>query len=55
MWPGTDDRLVPLPVNQEVAERTPGAVWHPVDGAGHLVPVTAGADIFAVAAHELGA
>ena len=55
LWQGTDDHLVPLPVNREVADRMPGAVWHPVEGAGHLVPVTAGDDIFAIAARELGA
>ena len=55
MWQGTDDRLVPDPINKAVADRMPGSVWHPVEGAGHFVAVGAGDDIFAIAAEELGA
>jgi len=55
LWQGTDDHLVPCPVNEEVAERMPGAVWHPVEGEDHLVAVPEGDRIFAVAAQELGA
>jgi pimeloyl-ACP methyl ester carboxylesterase len=55
LWQGTDDHLVPCPVNQEVAERMPGARWHPVEGADHLVPLSHGDAVFAVAARELGA
>ncbi|MDQ1730734.1 MAG: hypothetical protein QOK10_893 [Pseudonocardiales bacterium] len=55
MWQGLDDRLVPDPINKTVADRMPGAVWHPVEGAGHLVAVGAGDDIFRIAAEELGA
>ena len=55
MWQGLDDRLVPDPINKAVADRMPGAVWHPVEGAGHFVAVGAGDEVFAIAAEELGA
>jgi pimeloyl-ACP methyl ester carboxylesterase len=55
MWQGLDDRLVPDSINQSVADRMPGAVWHPVDGAGHFVAVGSADEIFGVAAGELGA
>ena len=55
MWQGLDDRLVPDPINKAVAERMPGAVWHPVEGAGHFVAVGAGDEVFAIAAEEMGA
>ena len=38
-----------------VAGRMPGAVWHPVEGAGHFVAVGSGDDMLAIAAEELGA
>ena len=55
MWQGTDDRLVPDPINKTVADRMPGSVWHPVEGAGHFVAVGSGDEVFAIAAEELGA
>jgi pimeloyl-ACP methyl ester carboxylesterase len=55
MWQGLDDRLVPDPINKAVADRIPGAVWHPVEDAGHFVAVGSGDDVFAIAAEELGA
>jgi pimeloyl-ACP methyl ester carboxylesterase len=55
MWQGLDDRLVPDPINKAVADRIPGAVWHPVEGAGHFVAVGSGDEVFAIAAEELGA
>jgi len=55
MWQGLDDRLVPDPINKTVADRMPGAVWHPVDGAGHFVAVGAGDDIFRITAEEMEA
>lgn len=55
LWQGLDDSLVPDPINKAVADAMPGAVWHPVDGAGHFVAIGAGVEIFAVAAKELGA
>ena len=55
MWQGTDDKLVPDPINKAVADAMPGSVWHSVEGAGHFVAVGEGDDIFAIAAEELGA
>jgi len=55
MWQGMDDRLVPASINKTVADRMPGAIWHPVEGAGHFVAVGAADEIFAIAARELGA
>jgi pimeloyl-ACP methyl ester carboxylesterase len=54
MWQGTDDRLVPDPINKAVAEAMPGSVWHPVEGGGHFIAVGAADEIFAIAAEELG-
>ena len=54
LWQGTHDRLVPPAINETVAERMPGAVWHPVEGAGHFVAIGSGDDWLAVAAEELG-
>jgi pimeloyl-ACP methyl ester carboxylesterase len=53
MWQGTDDLLVPAPINKEVADRMPGAVWHSVEGAGHFVAVGSADALFAIAADEL--
>ena len=55
IWQGTDDTLVPPPINSTIADRMPGAVWHPVEGAGHFVAVGAQDEILAIAAKELGA
>jgi pimeloyl-ACP methyl ester carboxylesterase len=55
MWQGLDDRLVPDPINKTVADRMPGAIWHPVEGAGHFMAVGAADDIFRITAEELGA
>jgi pimeloyl-ACP methyl ester carboxylesterase len=55
MWQGLDDCLVPDVINNSVADRMPGAVWHPVEGAGHFVAVGASDDVFAIAAEELRA
>ena len=55
MWQGLDDHLVPDPINKAVADAMPGAVWHPVEGAGHFVAVGCGDEIFGIAAKELGA
>ena len=54
MWQGTDDTLVPAPINKTIADRMPGAVWHPVEGAGHFVAVGSADELFGVAAEELG-
>ncbi len=55
IWQGIADRLVPEPINKAIADRMPGAVWHPVEGAGHFVAIGSGDDILAIAAAELGA
>jgi pimeloyl-ACP methyl ester carboxylesterase len=55
MWQGLDDRLVAPAINKTVADRMPGAAWHPVEGAGHFVAVGSADEIFAIAAEELGA
>lgn len=55
IWQGTDDLLVPPPINRTIAERMPGAAWHQVEGAGHFVAVGAQDEILAIAAEELGA
>jgi pimeloyl-ACP methyl ester carboxylesterase len=55
MWQGTDDRLVADSINKTVADRMPGAVWHPVEGAGHFVAVGSAYELFGIAAEELGA
>lgn len=53
VWQGLGDTLVAPFINQTIAKRMPGAVWHPVDGAGHFVAVGAADEIFAIAAEEL--
>ncbi len=55
VWQGLDDVLVPDPINEEIADRMPGAVWHPVAGAGHFVAVGAADEVLAIAAAELRA
>lgn len=55
MWQGMDDRLVPDPINKAVADRMPGSVWHPVEGAGHFVAVGSADEWFGIAAEELRA
>lgn len=52
---GLDDRLVPADINKIVSDRMPGAIWHPVQDAGHFVAVGSGDEIFAIAANELSA
>ncbi|HEY5705728.1 MAG TPA: alpha/beta hydrolase [Terrimicrobiaceae bacterium] len=54
MWQGMDDRLVAASINKTVADRMPGAVWHPVEGAGHFVAIGSGDELFRIAAEELG-
>jgi len=55
MWQGLDDRVVAPFINKTIADRMPGAVWHPVEGAGHFVAVGSADDMFAIVAEELGA
>jgi pimeloyl-ACP methyl ester carboxylesterase len=53
MWQGMADTLMPPVINQTIADRMPGAVWHTVEGAGHFVAVGAADEILAIAADEL--
>jgi pimeloyl-ACP methyl ester carboxylesterase len=46
MWQGMDERLSRLPFNKQVADQMPGAVWHPVEGAGHFVAVGSADELF---------
>jgi len=55
MWQGTDDRLVAAPINKTVADRMPGAVWHPVEGAGHFVAIGSADEVLRIAPEELAA
>lgn len=55
MWQGMDDQLVVPFINKTVADRMPGAVWHPVEEAGHFVAIGAGDEMLAIAAEELHA
>lgn len=52
-WQGSDDTLVPEIINRTVADRTPGAVWHPVSGGGHFIAVSHANDILALVANDL--
>ncbi|KWX25706.1 hydrolase [Mycolicibacterium wolinskyi] len=54
IWQGLDDRMVPDPINRAVADHMPGAIWHPVEGAGHFVAIGCADEIFGIAARELG-
>lgn len=54
LWQGLDDRLVPDLINRAVADRMPGAIWHAVEKAGHLVAIGCADEILAIAAAELG-
>jgi pimeloyl-ACP methyl ester carboxylesterase len=53
LWQGLDDALVPDPINKAVADAMPGAVWHPVEGAGHFIAIGSSDDILGIAAKEL--
>jgi pimeloyl-ACP methyl ester carboxylesterase len=53
IWQGMEDRLVSPEVNQILAERIPGAVWHPFPDEGHFVFVSQAPEILALAAAEL--
>ena len=54
-WQGSADTLVPEVINKTVASRTPGAIWHPVEGGGHFIALSHADDILALAAHDLAA
>ena len=52
-WQGDADELVPEVINKTVADKTPGAIWHPVSGGGHFIAVSHASGILAVAAKDL--
>ncbi len=52
-WQGSADTLVPEIINKTVAEKTPGAVWHPVSGGGHFIALSHANHILALAAQDL--
>jgi pimeloyl-ACP methyl ester carboxylesterase len=54
-WQGDGDTLVPAAINKTVAERTPGAIWHPIAGGGHFIALSHANDILALAASDLAA
>ncbi len=54
-WQGTGDTLVPEIINKTVADKTPGAIWHPVTDGGHFIAVSHANDILALAANDLAA
>lgn len=53
LWQGDADTLVPAAINRVVADRMPGAVWHPVAGGGHFIALSQANDILALAAKDL--
>ncbi len=52
-WQGSDDTLVPEVINKTVADKTPGAVWHPISGGGHFIAISHANEILEVAANDL--
>jgi pimeloyl-ACP methyl ester carboxylesterase len=52
-WQGDDDTLVREAINKTVADKTPGAIWHPISGGGHFIAVSHANDILALAANDL--
>lgn len=55
IWQGLADTLVAPIINLTIADRTPGAVWHSIEDAGHFIAVGAADEILAIAADELRA
>lgn len=51
-WQGTDDQLVPEPINRMVADKTPGAIWHSINGGGHFIALSHADDILAQVASD---
>ncbi|AQA21069.1 alpha/beta hydrolase fold family protein [Rhodococcus sp. MTM3W5.2] len=52
-WQGNADTLVPEVINKTVADKTPGALWHPISGGGHFIAVSHADDILALVANDL--
>jgi pimeloyl-ACP methyl ester carboxylesterase len=52
-WQGDADTLVPAVINKTVADKTPGAVWHPIGDGGHFIAVSHADEILAQVANDL--
>jgi pimeloyl-ACP methyl ester carboxylesterase len=52
-WQGTDDKLVPGPINRMVADKTPGALWHSISGGGHFIALSHANEILTQIAGDL--
>ncbi|WP_255374121.1 alpha/beta fold hydrolase [Synechococcus sp. MW101C3] len=52
-WQGTDDKLVPEPINRMVADKTPGAIWRSISGGGHFIAISHANEILAQVASDL--
>lgn len=52
-WQGSADTLVPEVINKTVADKTPGAVWHPIADGGHFIAVSHANEFLALAANDL--
>jgi pimeloyl-ACP methyl ester carboxylesterase len=53
MWQGLADTLVPAPINKDITDRMRGAIWHPVENAGHFVAIGAVNEILGIVARDL--
>ena len=51
-WQGSADTLVPEAINKTVADKTPGAIWHPVSGGGHFIALSHANEMLALAAKD---
>jgi pimeloyl-ACP methyl ester carboxylesterase len=52
-WQGNADKLVPEPINKTVVDKTPGAIWHPINGGGHFIALSHAKEILAQVASDL--
>ncbi len=52
-WQGSDDKLVPEPINKTVADKTPGAIWHSISGGGHFIALSHANEILSQVASDL--
>jgi pimeloyl-ACP methyl ester carboxylesterase len=53
VWQGSDDKLVPEPINKTVADKTPGVIWHSISGGGHFIAISHASEILAQVASDL--
>lgn len=52
-WQGSDDKLVPEPINKTVADKTPGSIWHSIRSGGHFIAISHANEILAQVASDL--